>query len=89
MAIGPIPDIRPLDVMQTGPADLELGPVNRVDGSARTADSPSRRRQPAQRRPEDLIDDTVAVPIEPEAVPAASLPPIALDEPDHQINLFA
>jgi len=104
MAIGPIPDLRPLDVMQPRGLDPELRPIHLVESSARSGDSLSRRK-PLPRRDADTVelagsapaDASDETPIDASAEPPASSPAepaaAAADPADGEsgsnINLFA
>jgi hypothetical protein len=82
MAIGPIPDLRPLTAAQPDVSIPELRAVVRIENSSRSGNSTSGRRQLAGRQ-EDSFDESVAE-SEPE-----SATPSADDLPQNQINLFA
>jgi hypothetical protein len=82
MAIGPIPDLRPLTAIQPDTSIPELRAVVRIENSSRSGNSTSGRRQSVVRQ-DDIFDNSVAE-SEPEAVA-----PTADDLPQNQINLFA
>jgi hypothetical protein len=82
MAIGPIPDLRPLTAIQPDVSIPELRAVVRIENSSRSGNPTSGRRQLAGRQDDSF--DSSAAESEPEAVT-----PAPDDLPQNQINLFA
>lgn len=56
MAIGPIPDLRPLTAIQPDASVSELRAVGRIENSSRSGNSTSGRRQTAGRQDENFDD---------------------------------
>jgi hypothetical protein len=82
MAVGPIPDLRPLTAVQPDLSIPELRAVVRIENSSRSGNSTSGSRQSAGRQ-DDSFDD-YAADSEPETAASS-----ADDLPKNQINLFA
>jgi len=82
MAVGPIPDLRPLTAVQPDVSIPELRAVVRIENSSRSGNSTSGRRQSTGRQ-DDNYDDFAS-----DSEPEAAVP--SADElPQNQINLFA
>lgn len=56
MAIGPIPDLRPLTAIEPDGSVAELRAVGRIESSSRSGNPTSGRRQMAARQDENLDD---------------------------------
>lgn len=82
MAIGPIPDFRPLDLVPAREVDPELPPIQRVEGSSGAAGSTSRRKQAPNRQDSDRVE------LAGESLPESPAPAIE-DESGANINFFA
>ncbi|MGB6690379.1 MAG: hypothetical protein WBE76_21295 [Terracidiphilus sp.] len=82
MAVGPIPDLRPLTAIQPDVSIPELRAVVRIENSSRSGNSTSGRKQSAGRQ-DDSFDDSAA-----DSEPEVANPGVD-DLPKNQINLFA
>jgi len=56
MAIGPIPDLRPLTAIEPDASVAELRAVGRIESSSRSGNPTSGRRQTAARQDENFDD---------------------------------
>ncbi len=56
MAIGPIPDLRPLTAIEPDASVSELRAVGRIEGSSRSGNPTSGRRHTAARQDENFDD---------------------------------
>jgi hypothetical protein len=63
MAIGPIPDLRPLAVMESA-SDPELRAVSRIESAAAAGRNSSQRKQPPPRQDDNLEDLAQEEPVE-------------------------
>lgn len=82
MAIGPIPDLRPLTAIEPDGSVAELRAVGRIESSSRSGNPTSGRRQMAARQDENLDD----LAVEGEEETAAGGPDEA---PASKISFFA
>ncbi len=82
MAIGPIPDLRPLTAIEPDASVSELRAVGRIESASRSGNPTSGRRQAAARQDENF--DELAVESEEETVTAD-----AENAPESKISFFA